>query len=1268
MSLKKASRTKSLSLSDDFPLRSPPRTSRSSKKIEDTGKILKYIDENVIGKGVAFLGPYGRRKVVYADYSSSGRSLQFLEDYVNKEVLPAYGDTNCTSSVTGLQSNLYYNEAKEIIRTAVNASDEDELIFCESADTSPMEKLTTLLSLRECNEITPILFVSTCEPEKNIRPWLEFGVQIEKVSKTRDGFLDLVDLEQKLASFHDSGRKLMGLFSGSSRLTGIISDDVATTILLHQYSAVSIWDYSSTGPSTKIDLNPSLPGAAKDIVFFSANKFVGGVQAPGILIIKKSLLSDNSQMIYDSVGAIGAVRAGLVVQLKESVGIQTIMSRHEKLCKQMLSHIRTIPEIILLGPLGTTAKRIPTLCFLVRHPRSTYLHHRFVVAVLNDVFGIQATAQNGIVEAMGINNKLMVEYDRLVTDESLNLQSIKPGYTQITLPFFMTESEVAFILEALKMVATEAWKLLPQYEVVPETGEWRHHSNSLAKERKLLGAIRYTDGRMMFNDRRISGPGLFPQNYSDCLQTARNLFSRARKVAQKSATVKVTLRLNDDHAETFRWYVQPSAFNCNILFNKIFCRYMLPGEAHELLLGHSQNVKHEVPFDPNKAFVPTALFYLTHRHNSLSALDVKRFKSRSLPSSPISIPIITRQQSSPSPSRQSPVGERKELNSPPVVKFSLGGEVTTLANLNQMQSSVTTPDGSVSNRNRCHSWSSNAGLSSLSPQIRINLGLTLPQRSQRPQRQRLCSCSSQTEIDEELADSTDLNSPTRSLQQSLQLIGSDNEDLEAYVKEVTTELASEIKSEIRGVISKVEDVLDNNTESSDLSIYNLSSFNNLSSADELRNDSVSASDVAEYLKEFSKGITSQVTSEIREIVNVMNETEHDFQSQRKITHRFSDTSAQVSSTLESTKQRSESFPNPSTQKLTSAPNPESSTPSCPYTGAISKLIDPIGTTSQDSGINLYFHDQDDSRLRTIVEGSPNERMRTLSRQSVISESVDGNEPDSCCLSKSKCKCIKIHQDHAMRVANKYTKNDSTDSDKDDCNKWQYLPNSVWKQTAEAIDEFDMIKDGDKILVCLSGSSSSLCLLHAIRQFSRARGLHIEIGAVTVGTSGVDPRALMLYLRDLDVKFFVDQISPIESLRSKLYTIARQNNYNVLAMGNSLDKLADEFLVSILNKGRVYATQAHCFNRDGDLRVIRPFVYVRERNLEDFSIQKDMPSRPSKLFSKPPDASNSILKVQEVINPAVFENIKNALRPLMSIRIEATRTAYEYLQKAVISRE
>lgn len=68
----------------------------------------------------------------------------------------------------------------------------------------------------------------------------------------------------------------------------------------------------------------------------------------------------------------------------------------------------------------------------------------------------------------------------------------------------------------------------------------------------------------------------------------------------------------------------------------------------------------------------------------------------------------------------------------------------------------------------------------------------------------------------------------------------------------------------------------------------------------------------------------------------------------------------------------------------------------------------------------------------------------------------------------------------------------------------------------------MVKDGDKILICLSGSSSSLCLLHALRQFSRARRIHIELGAITIGESGVDPRVMMLYMRDLGIEFILEQ--------------------------------------------------------------------------------------------------------------------------------------------------
>lgn len=132
---------------------------------------------------------------------------------------------------------------------------------------------------------------------------------------------------------------------------------------------------------------------------------------------------------------------------------------------------------------------------------------------------------------------------------------------------------------------------------------------------------------------------------------------------------------------------------------------------------------------------------------------------------------------------------------------------------------------------------------------------------------------------------------------------------------------------------------------------------------------------------------------------------------------------------------------------------------------------------------------------------------------------------------------------------------------------------------QAIDEFDLLKDGDKVLVCISGSGSSLCLLHMLRQFVRARGIHVELGALTIGDSvGIDPRALMLYMRDLGIEYIFEQAtSTTETLKSKISMVARKRGYNVLALGNSLDKIADDFMASIFNKGRLYATPANTRN-------------------------------------------------------------------------------------------
>ncbi|XP_053686082.1 uncharacterized protein LOC128735612 isoform X2 [Sabethes cyaneus] len=1211
MSLKKASRTKSLSLSgDDFPLRpAKPRPAFiTPKRPEDTMKIMKYIDDNVIGKGVAFLGPFGRRKVVYADYTSSGRSLQFLEDYINKEVLPAFGDTNCISAVTGLQSHLYDNEARDLVRAAVGAVAEDAVVFCDN----PAERLCFLLSSTAYdsgNKLPPILFVSNAEPIGNLKSWLDAGWLVEKIAKNHEGFLDLVDLEKRLLQFNDPKRMMVGLFSGASRLTGILADDVATTILLHQYDALSIWDHSVAVSCAPINTNPILPGAQKDAIFFHCNRMVGGVQAPGVLVIKQKLAENSASFLGDTVGIVSAVRAGLVVQLKESLGVQAIMHRMEKICKQMLAHVRTIPEIALLGPLCTTAKRLTTLCFMVRHPRGAFLHHRFVVAVLNDVFGIQATADNMIADSLGINPQLAIEYEKLLNDDSLKAGGIHPGYIRITFPFFMTEAEVAFILEALKMVATEAWKLLPQYEVDNRTGEWRHHSNSLAKERKWLGTIRYTDGKMLFSDRRISGPGTFPQSYSDCLQTARNLFNRARKMAQRSASDEIILKLPNASIENLRWY-------------------MLPGEAHELLLGHSHSVKNTVPFDPTKIAENPSLLMI-HRHHSLSALDIKRFKSRSLPASPMQLSLRRQHSSSP---QQSHSPTPTPTSSPPIVRFSLGGEVSTY-----------------------------------SPPRVISLNTHDAARSA----SRNSSCSDSAE------------------------------DIQAYVKEVTKELATEIKSEIREVISKVEDVLES-TDSLDLNGVAFNSLGNMSVSNENKRDSISTNDVVDYLKEYSKGMMIEVKSEIRDAMNAVDEiiSPDNGLGVRKnsppdvfkpngggpkllIQQRYSDiTPADRPKSADIDKHRSESFPRPNSS-LT-APSPDNNLPSLSYTGAIAKKIDLMSSTSsQDSGINLSFSEQDDKlkaaagirdRSRTLsaqLEEASNQA--ELQQRRVLSESaapVTGESPQARLPVTPE---IELSPKNPLMRQPAVMKSPPSQEQESAAGSlegatWHNLPKDIWKQAAEALDDFDMIKDSDRILVCLSGSSSSLCLLHLLRQFTRARHLsNVQLAAVTFGDCGVDPRVMMIYLRELGVEFFYERKESADNLQHKLAALAHRKGYNVLALANTLDKLADRFLVSLLYKGKFNAMQA-VSPVGPQLRIIRPLLYIRERVLEDYAASKALPSRPSRLFTRPPDAANSILRVQEAINPNVYGNIRSALKPLLALRVESVKSTYESIRAALVTRD
>lgn len=140
----------SLDNSHTLPSRQEDQTScTSTDDIDRSNKLATFVDKNVIGKKHEFVSPFGKRQVVYCDYTASGKSLYCIENYITNEVLPTYGNTHTTTSVTSLQTTLFRHEAREILRNSLGASEEDAVIFVGSGCTSAVHKLINGLHLAE---------------------------------------------------------------------------------------------------------------------------------------------------------------------------------------------------------------------------------------------------------------------------------------------------------------------------------------------------------------------------------------------------------------------------------------------------------------------------------------------------------------------------------------------------------------------------------------------------------------------------------------------------------------------------------------------------------------------------------------------------------------------------------------------------------------------------------------------------------------------------------------------------------------------------------------------------------------------------------------------------------------------------------------------------------------------------------------------------------------------------------------------------------------
>ena len=542
-------------------------------------ELVAKIRDSVIGDGQLIETSFGQKPLIYADYTASGRSLDFIEQFITNRVLPFYANTHTETSFTGAQSTAFREEARQSIKQAVNAVEDDQLIFCGSGSTAAINKLIDILDLRlpvNLNErhkfldlvpvaSRPVIFIGPYEHHSNEIPWRESIADVVVIPLTQSGQLDTKVLQAKLIEFADRPLKI-GSFSAASNVTGLKTDVDEVAALLHQYDALSFWDYAAAAPYVSIDMNPLNSACSKDAVFLSPHKFVGGPGTPGVLIVKKQLLKNSvpaspgggtvlyvtpvdHQFIADherreeggTPAIVESVRAGLVFKLQQAVGTDLIESLEASFKERALAQWKLNKNIEVLG--DSSQEGLSIFSLRIKHEEAD-LHYGFVVALLNDLFGIQA--RGGCSCAGPYGHELLgmdLNYSRKLEKElNKGHMVMRPGWVRLNFNYFINEETFDYLLNAIEYVSELGWKLLPFYEIDSDSGTWRYQGASMKLESLCLESLFVEDQQ----------PAMDPAKpLSEYLDEA---LKELNKVDESRVRYSLSL---PESANKMRWFVLP---------------------------------------------------------------------------------------------------------------------------------------------------------------------------------------------------------------------------------------------------------------------------------------------------------------------------------------------------------------------------------------------------------------------------------------------------------------------------------------------------------------------------------------------------------------------------------------------------------------------------------------------------------------------------------------------------------------------------------------
>ena len=476
----------------------------AAQKTDRLESMFEPFRRNIVGYDQKFRTPYGDQRIVYADWTASGRLYAPIERAMTETFGPFVGNTHSESNITGTSMTQAYHHAHAIIKKHINAGPDDCLLHAGFGMTAAVNKLQRILGLKVPEQYAkklslpaeqrPVVFVTHMEHHSNHTTWYETIADVVVIKQTDEGLVDLNDLKELLQKYKKRKLKI-GSFSACSNVTGIETPYHAMAKLMHQHGGICFVDFAASAPYVSIDMHPADPLEKLDAVVFSPHKFLGGPGTSGILVFDSHLyhLKSPDQPGGGTVlwtnpwgkyrykpeieeredggtpGFLQAIKSALAIQLKEEMGVEAMRGREEEIVRKVFEGMKNIPGAVILA--GDIRQRLSMISFYFEE-----LHYNLVVKLLNDRFGIQ---MRGGCSCAGTYGHYLLHVDKYtskrITDKIDHGDlSTKPGWVRMSVHPTTTDGEIDFILDALSQIRRNGSTWGADYSYDSQANEFRH--------------------------------------------------------------------------------------------------------------------------------------------------------------------------------------------------------------------------------------------------------------------------------------------------------------------------------------------------------------------------------------------------------------------------------------------------------------------------------------------------------------------------------------------------------------------------------------------------------------------------------------------------------------------------------------------------------------------------------------------------------------------------------------------------------------------------